>query len=511
MMDTSTLVFYTRSAAAFLFLFGIGYLWRLNKVMTQAPPEAVHASPYRWSDHEIKETYNRLKVKPVDWTKHLPPKANRRYVVTGGSGGVGGQIVLHLLARGESPESIRIVDFRNVERTDMKTGDAAKVDFAQADITSPSATQAAFDKPWPASVAKLPLTVFHTAALIIPGERTMGTFERIKQVNVGGTENVLNAAKTAGASIFIITSSSSIANKPAGYWGNPFRRWPRNFCQFIDESDFDKPLRPHSEFFANYAHTKAIAERIVCQANSSNFRTGAIRPANAIYGSSTADQVVGEYFRILFSDMALMNIESLEFSLLITTYSSSPHNQNGQLLTVKTIGMVLRSKGAKTWMQNIVQNFVHGGHISLGHLRFEEALLRKEMPKCAGRPFVITDDGAPPTYGDMYHLISITADTPVKVQSVPPAPIFVLAHIVERMAIASRMPILKWIIPKPKGELAVLQPGLFNAALHYVATDKAAQQSVEQGGLGFRHVFTTMEGMCQQVLDWNIEQAMAKV
>ncbi len=122
----------------------------------------------------------------------------------------------------------------------------------------------------------------------------MGTFELIKRVNVDGTQNVMDATKAAGATIFIATSSASVAHRPATYWGNPFRRWPENYFQLIDESDFDEPLRPHSQFFGNYAHTKAIAERIVCQANSPNFRTGAIRPSNAIYGSSNGDVVVGE-------------------------------------------------------------------------------------------------------------------------------------------------------------------------------------------------------------------------
>ncbi|KAI0878999.1 3-beta hydroxysteroid dehydrogenase/isomerase [Hypoxylon argillaceum] len=461
-MDGLTTTQQVKWAAAVLFFLGVAYLWRLNTVMSQTPPGAIHASPYRWADHEVKETYKRIKAKPIDWTKHLPPKANRRYVVTGGSGGVGGQIILHLLQRGESPESIRILDFRQVERSDMKSGAATKVDFAQADITSPSATKAAFDKPWPSHVAKLPLTVFHTAALIIPGERTMGTYERIKKVNIQGTQNVMDAAKAAGATIFIATSSASVAHRPASYWGNPFRRWPRNYFQLIDESDFDKPMLPHSQFFANYAHTKAVAERIVCAANSPNFRTGAIRPSNAIYGSSNGDQVVG---------------------------------------------VVLRSGGSQTWMQNIVQNFVHGGHISLGHLQFEAALLRKEMPKCAGRPFIITDDGPPPTYGDMYHLCKLTSETPVKLTFLPPAPFLILGHIVELVAIASRTPVLKWIFPEPKGTIAILQPGVFHASLNYVATDEAAQRSVEQGGLGFRHVHTSMEGMCQQVVEWNNEHA----
>ncbi|KAI1163635.1 3-beta hydroxysteroid dehydrogenase/isomerase [Nemania serpens] len=459
-MDDLTAMQQARWAAAVLFLLSLAYLWRLNKVMSQTPPGAVHASPFRWADNEIRETYKRIKARPINWAKHLPPKANRRYIVTGGSGGVGGQIVLHLLMRGESPESIRILDFRRVERADMKSGAAAQVDFAQADITSPSGTKAAFDKPWPSSVAKLPLTVFHTAALIIASERTMATYEPIKRVNIDGTKNVMEAAKAAGATIFIATSSASIAHRPASYWGNPFRRWPKNYFQLIDESDFDQPMLPHSEFFANYAHTKAVAERIVCEANSRNFRTGAIRPSNAIYGSSNGDQVVG---------------------------------------------VVLRTQSTQTWMTNIVQNFVHSGHVSLGHLQFEAALLRKEIPKCAGRPFIITDDGPPPTYGDMYHLCELLAETPVKLMSLPPALFLILAHIIELVAIASRTPVLKWIFPEPKGTIAILQPGVFHAALNYVATDNAAQRSVEQGGIGFKHVHTTIEGMCQQLLDWNNE------
>ncbi|KAI8624682.1 dehydrogenase-like protein [Xylariaceae sp. FL1651] len=464
-MENVTVVQAVRLAAVVLLAIGAAYLWRLNKVMSQTPPEAVEVSPYRWSDHEIKETYKRIKSHPIDWTKHLPPKLNRRYVITGGSGGVGGQIVLHLLARGESPESIRIVDFRKVERSDMTKGAATKVDFAQADITSPSATQAAFDKPWPPSVSKLPLTVFHTAALIIPHERTMGTYDRIKRVNIDGTQNVMDAAKAAGATVFVATSSASVAYRPAGYWGNPFRRWPKNYFQLVDEADFDEPLPPHSQFFANYAHTKAIAERIICQANSPNFRTGTIRPANGIYGSSHGDQVVG---------------------------------------------LVLRSQGTQSWMPNIVQNFVHGGHISLGHLLFEAALVRKAMPKCAGRPFVITDAGAPPMFGDVYHLCEVVAETPIKVTYLPPGFFFVLSHIVEWFAIGSKIPILKWIVPQPKGDIAMLQPGVFHASLNYLATDEAAQQSVENGGLGFKHVHTTIEGMCQQLVEWNNEHASSR-
>jgi len=161
-------------------------------------------------------------------------------------------------------------------------------------------------------------------------------------------------------------------------------------------------------------------------------------------------------------------------------------------------------------MPNIVQNFVHSGHVSLGHLLFEAALLRKEMPKCAGRPFVVTDEGAPPRYDDVYRLCELTSEKPIKLTYLPPGFMLVFAHIVEWFAVGSKMPVLKWIVPAPKGTLAILQPGVFHAALNLVATDKAAQQSVERGGLGLKHVHTTIQGMCQQVLDWNNEQAASR-
>ncbi|KAI1498833.1 hypothetical protein F5X99DRAFT_391916 [Biscogniauxia marginata] len=453
------------SSAAALFAIGVVWLWKLNRALKATPPEVLAISPQRWTEDEIKKTYERIKSKPINWTKHLPPKLDRRYVITGGCGGVGGQIVLHLLARGQPPESIRIVDFRKPDRSDMMTGPVTEVDFAQADITSPSATSAAFKKPWSPNVAGLPLTVFHTAALITAAERSLRVYERVKRVNVDGTRNVLSAAKAAKASVFISTSSASVQYRPVEYWGNPFRRWPKNYWQVIDESDADKPLRPHGQFFGNYAHAKAVAERFVCEANCSEFRTGIVRPANGIYGSSKGDQVVG---------------------------------------------LCLRSGTFPSWMPNIVQNFVHGGHVSLAHLLFEAALVGSiEEPKCAGKPFVITDGGLPPTFGDMYRLLELTAETPpIKLIYLQPGIMLALSYIVEWFDIASRLPVLKWVVPRPRGDLTLLQPAVFTAGTHYLATDAAAQQSIEEGGIGYRPVHNTIEGMCQQVVEWNTEHAI---
>lgn len=168
-----------------------------------------------------------------------------------------------------------------------------EVDFVQTDITSPSSVDAAFSKPWHRSVAHLPLTVFHTAAVIIPSDRSKFVYGFPEAVNVEGTKNVLAASWNAGADIFSSTSSASISIRPVEPFVYPWAKQPRHFWQILDEKDFFEPLRGHDEFFGNYPASKAMAERIVCGANSAEFRTGCIRPANGVYGNPT-DNTVGD-------------------------------------------------------------------------------------------------------------------------------------------------------------------------------------------------------------------------
>jgi nucleoside-diphosphate-sugar epimerase len=174
---------------------------------------------------------------------------------------VGGDIVLQLLQRGESPESIRVVDFVPLNRRDMFEK-AAGCDFVKADIASRSSVDAAFSKPWPASVAKKPLTVFHTAAAVRPQERSPLLYHRISGVNRDGAVNVLEAARAAGADILVATSSASVSLVPPKFWIWPWQSIT-NYFQVVDEKDFDAPLRPHHLFFSNcrfchapYSHPK---------------------------------------------------------------------------------------------------------------------------------------------------------------------------------------------------------------------------------------------------------------
>lgn len=164
---------------------------------------------------------------------------------------MGGDIVLQLLGRGQSPESIRIVDFSPLSRKKMLRNGAGACDYVKTDVTSSASVEAAFAKSWPTSVADKPLTVFHTVGHIAVGERKWIFYDRLRKVNVIGAANVLDRARKAGADIFVATASASIAIRPVKIWGWPWQKCPKNHVQYYNEDDFDKPLRPHSEFFSN--------------------------------------------------------------------------------------------------------------------------------------------------------------------------------------------------------------------------------------------------------------------
>lgn len=175
----------------------------------------------------------------------------------------------------------------------MRDGPASEVGFVKTDITSSASVKAAFSLPWPSSVAHLPLTVFHTAAVILASEGSKFQYGFPEAVNVRGTKNVFEAAREAGADIFSSTSSGSISIRPVVPWVAPWAKSAKNFWQILDEKDFSKPLRARDGFFGNYPFSKAVAERFVCSQNTETFRTGCIRPANGVYGNPT-DNTLGD-------------------------------------------------------------------------------------------------------------------------------------------------------------------------------------------------------------------------
>jgi nucleoside-diphosphate-sugar epimerase len=208
---------------------------------------------------------------------------------------VGGWIVSHLLARGEDPASLRILDLLPATQDILDRG----VTFIKTNITDELAISTSFEQPWPETVANLPLTVFHTAATIRPFERLEIHLPLCAKVNVDGTRNILNASKKSGATCFVSTSSGSVTLHKPNFWIMPWEKLPQRVMQIL--SDDAKLPERHDEFFGNYAVSKIEAERLVRAADDpdAGFRTGCIRPANGIYGigSDASMTVTGVYLR----------------------------------------------------------------------------------------------------------------------------------------------------------------------------------------------------------------------
>ncbi|KXJ90269.1 hypothetical protein Micbo1qcDRAFT_164804 [Microdochium bolleyi] len=456
---------------AALALASVLYLWRNNTLLLRTPDAARKLAGPRWTPELLRDTCARLERAPLDLCDpgKLPPRLERRYIVTGGSGLVGGYIVLQLLARGTPPEAIRILDIRRPERSDLLAGSsksgASLVGFVQTDITSPVSVEAAFSQPWADDrVASLPLTVFHTAAVILASERSEREYWFPEAVNVTGTRHLLAAARKHGASIFSYTSSASISIKPVQPLVAPWATEPRNFFQLQDVRDFDEPLRDRTGYFANYPASKAVAERLVCDENEDSFRTGSIRPANGVYGLP-ADNMVG-------GNLAKDVVE--------------------------------------TWVPHMVQNFVHGANVAVAHLH-HEAVLAKTAPESrrySGRPYIATDPNPPIMNCDLYLAMQTLLCRPWRTRILPPVVPLLLAHGVELWTdLPHKYPILKRIMPPITGEMRHLKPGIFSITTHLVAVDEDTRRPVLEGGLGYKGVVTSLDGIVNQILEWNREVA----
>ena len=160
-------------------------------------------------------------------------------LVTGGGGFLGGAIVDLLLAKG--------VQVRVLARGGYPRLESLGVECLRGDITDPvAAAEACAGRD----------TVFHVAAKV----GMWGCYEDFYAANVAGTVNLLEAAKAAGVSRFIFTSTPSVV-----YPGGDVEGW--------------NETAPYPEKFDSYyAQTKAAAERLVLEANSPAFSTIALRP-----------------------------------------------------------------------------------------------------------------------------------------------------------------------------------------------------------------------------------------
>jgi len=447
------------------------YIRHNDASLSGQPQEALSHSPKRYTEDEVLVAADHLVRNPIDVSSHLPPRTGRRYIVVGGAGFLGGWIILHLLARGEDPKSIRIVDICPPVRKELA---AFQIPYFATDICDPSAVNAAFNAPWPDDADDTEITVFHTAAIIRFYERHQSLLHHSWKVNVDGTQNVINAARSIGVTVLVFTSSASVAVHSTRFWLWPWEKRPQQFVQFINDDDGHLPEN-HEQFFSNYAVSKTVAERQVRQADRTPcgeegryiLRTGCLRPGNSIYGPG--GDVVCEAYLV--------------------------RRQN------------------PCWAGSIVQSVIYVENCSIAHLAYEQRLIElsrypTRFPDIGGQAFTVTDPGPAPTFGDVYHTLE-TLDSDTTFIHFSPTIFLSFAHAIElvylghyvlRSSTNFLLRRLAYMIPPISRDLISLQPSTFSLInIHLVIDDSRARLLPEQGGLGYAHAYTTLEGLCKTV------------
>jgi 2-alkyl-3-oxoalkanoate reductase len=159
-----------------------------------------------------------------------------RALVTGGGGFLGSGITNALLKKGDEVSIIGRGRYPHLPTSVVLfQGDIRDSEFVNASLENID-------------------TVFHTAA--IPGIWGEDFFN----INVQGTENIIDACKKHSVRKLIFTSSPSVVFDDSSLKG-------------VDES-----ISYPEKYLCDYPHTKAIAEKMVLNANGSVLSTVAIRP-----------------------------------------------------------------------------------------------------------------------------------------------------------------------------------------------------------------------------------------
>lgn len=389
----------------------------------------------------------------------------------------------HLLTRGEDPKNIRILDIRVPTRSDLTRGPAKLVEYVRTDVTDEDSVIAGFTKPWPPAASRdSDITVFCTVASIRFYEKHPALVPLSAKINVTGIENVVKGSLAGGATILIATSSGSVGVRSTRFLLAPWESEPKFFTQVIRDDDRDS-TRPHRTFFSNYGYTKMIGEVRVLAADKSSgsggkfLRTGVIRPGNGLYGVG-GDQ-------------------------LMEWYIKNPDTR-------------------VTWIPNTVHHFTAVENCSLAHLCYEQRLVDLERggrnPDIGGRSFIVTDAGPPIAWGDLYRVIEVLAEGDIKFRVLSPSLMLFLAHVIQTYYLAtyflSQSPNIFLraagaFLPRLSPLIANLQPSLWNlTCVHLIFDSSNARARPEAGGLGYNPLWTSLEGMCQAVLEYQSKRVV---
>ncbi|KAF9046773.1 hypothetical protein BJ165DRAFT_1316596, partial [Panaeolus papilionaceus] len=465
--------------------------------LANIPTAALCLSPHRATKRDVIELNERMRVRFQETEnqekgRNGNGKTGRRYIIVGGCGFLGGWIAAMLLDRGENPQNIRILDFKETIVNRVPRDAVSKgLQIIKVDITNKEVLKKAFLAPWSShsSTDTLPaLTVFHTAAVIRFYECSQWSYPRSAAVNVEGTANVIDASLEAGADVLIYTSSGNGGIKPGlHYLLDPRQDASPTSVQVLDDTidegnvirGFGVPpksssIRRRVDFVSNYAVSKSSAERLVRAANKTPTKspklqgllhTGCLRHGNCLFGPR------GD----MFGEAYLKRGHSPVFAL------------------------------------NVIQSFTYVENAAEAHLCYEQRLIEvaesgnNHAVDISGQAFTVADSGPPTAYRDTFTVLDTLANGATSSTVLSLTSMLIVAYLVEIWYTVQQLLIIRLTsIARNKllGELTLpatliqLQPSLFNVtAIHIMVDDSRARLPPEQGGLGYVGKYTTLEGL----------------
>ncbi|KAF3762388.1 hypothetical protein M406DRAFT_263398 [Cryphonectria parasitica EP155] len=356
-------------------------------------------------------------------------------LVTGGCGFLGHHIV-RVLLRDWDTTAVTVVDLR-CERNRRPESDGVR--YIEADITDAAKVAAVFKDVKPEAV-------IHTASPPSQGASAASN-ELFRNVNIHGTQNIVDACQEAGVKALVYTSSASVASDNVSDLINADERWP--VPRGKDQTEY-------------YSETKAAAEEIVLKANradNSKFLTTSIRPAG-IVGEG---DVQAQYHII---------------NIYLSGRSGYQIGNNDNLFDF-------------TYVENVAHGHLLAAHALL--LTHKAGTQPLEHEKVDGEVFIITND-SPVYFWDFCRLIWNAAGSPHGLEHV--------------WTISKELGMLLGLCSEVACKLLGKNPTfnrqriIYSTMTRYFCIDKAKRR------LGYRPLISLEDGMRRSV-KWTMEQQAA--
>eukprot|EP00939_MAST-03C_sp_MAST-3C-sp1_P001998 g1998.t1 len=353
-----------------------------------------------------------------------------------GAGQVGGRIIEALVARGE--KHVRALD---VGRPKCKLPSVVK--FFPGDICNPADLELAFENVD---------VVYLTAALIRYYERMDFQVKASYNVNVRGTQNVVNACLKSGVKILVQTSSSNtVVRKSCG---------DLTFSE--DTAYVDESSSPNV-----YGWTKAEAEKIIlksdglaCRGGVQTLRTVSVRPCSGIFSHN--DGFILERF---------MREGKIDF-----------------IFPEPIIDWIYVDN--VVWCHMLAESRVRKDIAAVTAVASDDAAVATRAALACGRVFCASNED-PLSIEDLHSMLASVHPEPLRFNYLPRNLMYALAHVVEW---------IQWISMGKaiKSELKMLTPAMTAIArLSYVLRSKRARLI-----LGYTPLYTVEEGVVLTSEKW---------